>query len=233
MTKIGSHQIEGGIGVESIVAGANVTVDATDPANPIISSTGGGGGGGGGWDHPVTLPLSTLTGWTPGSGTWTADANGIRQADTTAAQRRLHYGTKVPLAQVLIEVDIKLSTATSSALSRGGVVFGTPPTSDGGNGDGVYFQTNGSTSQFAVIHTEQDAVANRVDVALASPIAAGTWATLRILKSGRDFVLWVNGTLLTTVEASAANVNLGRFALYSYAADVSFRNLDIWTPTLP
>lgn len=35
----------GGI-VESIVAGANVTVDDTDPANPIVSASGGGGGGG-------------------------------------------------------------------------------------------------------------------------------------------------------------------------------------------
>jgi hypothetical protein len=33
----------GGI-VNSIVAGTNITVDNTDPANPIVSSTGGGGG---------------------------------------------------------------------------------------------------------------------------------------------------------------------------------------------
>lgn len=33
------------IGVQSIVAGTNVTVDDTDPANPIISASGGGGGG--------------------------------------------------------------------------------------------------------------------------------------------------------------------------------------------
>ena len=32
-------------GVQSIVAGANVTVDDTDPANPVISSTGSGSGG--------------------------------------------------------------------------------------------------------------------------------------------------------------------------------------------
>ena len=31
--------------VDTIVAGTNVTVDATDPLNPIVSSTGGGGGG--------------------------------------------------------------------------------------------------------------------------------------------------------------------------------------------
>jgi hypothetical protein len=33
-------------GIISVVAGTNVTVDNTDPANPIVSATGGGGGGG-------------------------------------------------------------------------------------------------------------------------------------------------------------------------------------------
>ena len=33
-------------GVQSVVAGTNVTVDNTDPANPIVSASGGGGGGG-------------------------------------------------------------------------------------------------------------------------------------------------------------------------------------------
>lgn len=31
----------GGGGIESIVAGSGIAVDATDPANPIVSSTGG------------------------------------------------------------------------------------------------------------------------------------------------------------------------------------------------
>src|SRR5690606_4494216 len=33
----------------AIIAGANIVVDDTDPANPIISATGGGGGGGANW----------------------------------------------------------------------------------------------------------------------------------------------------------------------------------------
>lgn len=36
----------GDSGIQSIVAGTNVTVDSTDPYNPIVSATGGGGGGG-------------------------------------------------------------------------------------------------------------------------------------------------------------------------------------------
>ena len=36
--------VEPGGQVDSIVAGANVTVDSSDPANPIVSASGGGGG---------------------------------------------------------------------------------------------------------------------------------------------------------------------------------------------
>lgn len=42
----------GSDGVQSIVAGDNVTVDATDPKNPVVSATGGGGGS--------SVPLSYL-----------------------------------------------------------------------------------------------------------------------------------------------------------------------------
>jgi len=35
-----SNVIGGGGGVESVVAGTNITVDDTDPANPIVSATG-------------------------------------------------------------------------------------------------------------------------------------------------------------------------------------------------
>ena len=34
----------GGSGVQSVVAGTNITVDATDPLNPIVSASGGGSG---------------------------------------------------------------------------------------------------------------------------------------------------------------------------------------------
>lgn len=42
-------------GVTRVLAGANISVDNTDPAFPIISSTGGGGGGGGGGDTVVSM----------------------------------------------------------------------------------------------------------------------------------------------------------------------------------
>ncbi len=46
-------------GVQSVVAGTNVTVDATDPANPIVSAAGGGGGGG--VENKVYMPRYSPT----------------------------------------------------------------------------------------------------------------------------------------------------------------------------
>lgn len=34
-----------GSGVQSVIAGTNITVDSSDPQNPVVSATGGGGGG--------------------------------------------------------------------------------------------------------------------------------------------------------------------------------------------
>jgi hypothetical protein len=56
----------GGTGVvESIVAGTNITVDDTDPANPIISASGGGGSGTvtsvSGTTNRVTVATGTTT----------------------------------------------------------------------------------------------------------------------------------------------------------------------------
>ena len=45
-------------GIESIVAGDNITIDNTDPLNPVISSSGGGGGG-----EPQGYPLNLTTDW--------------------------------------------------------------------------------------------------------------------------------------------------------------------------
>lgn len=68
MSKILPSRIEGGV-VQSLVEGANVTVDNTDPAHPVINATGGGGGGGTPTFHGCgalrtvaqSIPYNTLT----------------------------------------------------------------------------------------------------------------------------------------------------------------------------
>lgn len=52
--------------IQSVVAGSNVTIDSTDPNNPVISSTGGGGGGSG-----ITRTVIST------SGSFTAGSNSV------------------------------------------------------------------------------------------------------------------------------------------------------------
>lgn len=196
-------------------------------------------GGGGGWNHPVTLPLSTLTGWTAGAGTWAISSGVIRQSVTTNQVNRLHLDTKFPLAHCIVEVDVKLDITPNNVSSRGGIVFGTPATADGANGHEISLLTSGSTTQATAVDFEQDATINFGNVALAAPIPNGTWTTMRMHKVGPHYDVWINGTFLTSfqmgINTSGASTGrrLGRLALYSYASDVSFRNLDVWTPTFP
>lgn len=68
------------LSVRSIVAGSNITVDATDPKNPIVSSTGGGSGGTG---TAGTITSATASALTAGS-TPTITLGGTPSARTMA-----------------------------------------------------------------------------------------------------------------------------------------------------
>lgn len=84
-----------GGGVQSLVPGANVTIDSTDPANPIISATGGGGGGGSGNPNQVVKSF-TLAGLTsvevlripcpPGTGWQFSLSLGVGDINSTPVQ---------------------------------------------------------------------------------------------------------------------------------------------------
>lgn len=64
------------VGVESVVAGTNVTVDNTDPANPVVSSSGGGGGG----FTPAVIFDDPCTGGTIDSAIWGTVGAGASQS---------------------------------------------------------------------------------------------------------------------------------------------------------
>ena len=74
-------KLGGGTGVQSVVAGTNVTVDNADPQNPIVSASGGGGGAG---DYILIRDEQTqnTSGGTATSGSWETRTLNTEVADT-------------------------------------------------------------------------------------------------------------------------------------------------------
>lgn len=139
----------------------------------------GTGGGGGVWNQDLSLPLTSLTNWTPGAGTWTAEVDRIRQAATDSSVKRLHYGPKLRLAHCVIEIDVRINVSTNVNSSRAGLSIGTPRSTDGNGASLVALLATSSTTTTHVDY-ERESITNYGKVALAAPIAHGTWMTFRV-----------------------------------------------------
>jgi hypothetical protein len=200
-----------------------------------LSGTGGGGGGGSSsgiasiWSSILSLPLSTLTGWTAGTGTWAVSSGVIRQSSTSAGSNRLRYtATKLNTAACIVEVDIKMDVATSTSLSRAGILFDYPPGADVVGADlvGVLQGTSGFVDR---IYAEYEGVQAGPSITFTPTIPLGTWFTLRCMKIGRDVSIWIDGTFVGQVALNSGNSDASTIAFYTYDSDTSFRNLDVWS----
>jgi len=92
----------GGGGVQSVVAGTNITVDNTDPLNPIISSTGGS----------TTINNGQATTWNPSSEA--VDWGGIFETDiyvNSSNDAGIHWNTTDGANQI---ADFSFTTSTFS-----------------------------------------------------------------------------------------------------------------------
>lgn len=182
------------------------------------------------WPQITNLPLTTLSGWTAGAGTWAADANGIAQTTDSAAVKRLHLNTRLDLTECIVEVEIKIATASSTASSRAGLVFGTPWAVDD-KGAALVSLLSTTSSTTTAVDFETESVTNHGSDALAAPIAHGTWMKFKVHKAGSMYAAYVNDVLVGTGNIGDAR-RMGRLALYSYATSASWRNLKVWTPNL-
>jgi hypothetical protein len=187
-----------------------------------------GGGVVGAWVKTIDLPLTTLTGWTAGTGTWTVSAAGIRQALTANTVYRDRYSAaRIPLAELVVEAQIRVDVAPNTTSSRAGFVFGAPWGADGTGGLLCALQVT-SAGFVTAVNWEYDTITGGPSVLLPSPIALGTFITFRVYKCGSDVTAWVNGTLIGTGVIDQPNREQGSFTLYSYAADATYKNLKIW-----
>lgn len=119
--------------IESIVQGTNITIDATDPLNPIINATGGGSTGdlqtvtntGAFTDRAIYLtdetnnPPLTVTG-RPGiavRGAWSSGPGGIYWDDGTGQQMDNIVGSKLRLSANSADLNVRNASTTISSIS--------------------------------------------------------------------------------------------------------------------
>lgn len=211
---------------------AGDTLVYNDGLEMWVPGAGGGGGGGNPWLSRVDLPLTTLTGWTAGSGTWSASAAGIRQADTGNAVRRLNYDTVIDVTEIVLEATINIAAGPNSVSSRAGFVIGTPKAADGTGGILVALNTNNATATTGV-NWEHDAITAGPVIALGASIPYGTDIRFRVHVAGSVAAAYVDGTLVGTAVVDQPIRDHSKFALYSYATDATFKNLNVWTTVAP
>lgn len=174
------------------------------------------------WRSRLALPLTSLTGWTAGTGTWTTDANGIHQSDASASTKRLRYTAgRLQLAGAVVEVEVRLNSGAGNA----GLTLRTGP-ADVTQGQRVDLRGDGTN--VTAVGFESDAFVAEGTYALDSPIAYGTWIKLRLQTHGNAVAVSVNNTLLTNAKVDWAN-NGPYVGLVGYSSSSSWRNLKVWS----
>lgn len=151
--------------VESLVEGTNITIDATDPAHPIVSSTGGGGGG----------AVDSVNGQT---GSVTLDADDI---DDSSTSHKFATATQLSNADSAVQPADLADVATTGAYSD---LTGTPTLGTAAAQNSAAFATaaQGATADTAVQPGDLGDLAVKDTVAVADISATGTASSSTYLR---------------------------------------------------
>lgn len=146
-------------GVRSVVAGTNITVNNTDPLNPIVSATGGGGGSG-----DVVGPAS-------------ATDNAIARFDTTTGKLIQNSG-----ASIDDQGGLSLTGQASPTYSAGKIVYDTGNDSfTAYNSDANVALQIGQEAWIRVVNNTGSTIANGSAVYING--ASGGWPTVALAQA--------------------------------------------------
>lgn len=183
-------------------------------------------------DPVVSLPLTTLTGWTTHGGTWAASASGITQTGKTNTHFNLWLDASVdlPLSEIVMECEVMVP-AFGIVNTRVGLIIG--PRTNTTNGLCIYLEANNGTSGgLHRLYIENQAVTARGFAAI-TPIPFGTWATLKVVQRSGHFDTYLNGVFVFTHPwpwtSYDANITT-RVGLANQGTDAAYRNFKLWTP---
>lgn len=172
------------------------------------------------WSQVINESGASFTNWTGVSGTWSSDGTVIKQTNTSATARYAIYNPKVVTSLIVFEAEIQLRS--SGALRLGGILVGV--NSSGVGGADIRLDEGNDLIQLENSST--------VILSISATIAVNTWYKVRVVKSGIDISVYLDGTLKATA-AVTSGADVTYVGLYSYQAEVWYRNIKAWNLNLP
>jgi hypothetical protein len=223
-----------GITVEDEGTPLATSADTLDFVGAGVTATGAGAtktitipGGGSAWTLSIDEDGSSVANWTSRDGTWSSTGTVIRQTNT-GIEANLHYTALVPLAMVAVEMDVFLpsSNATDDYI---GMDIGTDSSNTNGFSQRYYLKKTGTSAAIATYQSGAETIF------AATTVNYDTWYTMAALVSGGRISFWLDGTLLRTAWLSPNGnlIDIRYFGIFTALAAGDFRNIKVWTPTLP
>jgi hypothetical protein len=181
------------------------------------------------WTKNLDNALTSLTGFTSLSGTWSVVSGQIDQTGTANQYNRLKYNTRVARALGAAEVEVKYNSAGSGATRAGGVLAAFDGTNGGSGGLSVFLITTDTGSTWSV-RAEADGLLALLTIGVS--YTAGNWARIGAVYTSSGYEIYYGGAYLGTAfnkqQSPVRAADVSYAGLVTYSADFSFRNLKSW-----
>lgn len=210
--------------VQSVVAGTNVTVDNTDPQNPVVSASGGGATDF--WDNVVTQPFDVnTTGFSSnGSGSWAISGGELVQSTTTTNGAVFRYTTPVPYAALRIKVDLYFTSAGAGSTQAVGFFLGpASPAAVPTNSAAIWLRNDSGTKTFSI-----ELFGGSSITSAAQTFTLDAYHTFEVIMMGARLVAYLDGVVIGSILTTNTTFHsYDSFGLFTYGGLAKFKDFSI------
>ncbi len=229
---------DGGTGLAAFVTGPGSATDG----NLAVFSGGSGklvrdGGAPSGFTTVINETGTSLTNWTQASGSWSVVSSAFQVNTGATTARFLAWTPRIAQSAMIIEADVNMSSSGGfGADNRIGFNIGCQSTGAGGALATMRSTGALTPASTGTIYDEQPQGVTAGPASLTFLWNLNQYYRLRVVAIGNIMDIWVDGvykyTLLRAPNPAAAAEN-SYVCLYAYNCIANFKNIKMYTLTLP